>query len=171
MARINSSLFLSAVNQSFQEWTELKHVIDVYGAGGSQAGEKLLWMGDVVVDYFRENQLSVVKEEIDQYISQMLDNEFDFIPMDSSLEVFIRKLLEYYDLCYQGLDDQVKVLMEQRKKANIAKHNILQKEIETLDNELTKVALTPEEPSTSMDTQSTVDPDGWTVVSNKKKSR
>lgn len=167
--RPESGLFLSAVNQSIGEWKELQHVIDVYGAGGSQAGEKLLWMADVICDFFKDNPMDIVNEDIHDYIGMMIDNEFDFVPMDTSLETFVNKIKEYHQLWSQGNNDKVRELMTERKKTFELKKVEIQKESEAINETLTKLTLETNEKKENK--LSNVDEDGWTVVSSKKKNK
>lgn len=136
-----SYIFQEAIKQSINEWTELLHVIEVYGAGGRQAGEKLIWMGDVLFDYFRTTPEEQLKNEINNYVAAIVDNEFDFVPMDKSMDIFVDKLLEYHLLWSTGKVNSVCGIMDDRKRLNRLKKEALAKENKTLTESMERMVL------------------------------
>ena len=158
----DGDLFLSAISQSIDQWTELKHVIDVYGAGGKQASEKLTWMSSVLFDYFRSTPMEQLKYEINDYIETIVDNEFDFVPMDKSIDTLINNLLEYHSLWSTGQQMKMKKIMEERSKLNSIKREALAKESKTLDESLEKMVLSNDQSSTTIDQHLTNSQDSQT---------
>ncbi|XP_015792836.1 uncharacterized protein LOC107369400 [Tetranychus urticae] len=189
-SKSDSNLFHSAIDQSIGEWTELKHVIEVYGAGGHDADEKLTWMGGVLFDYFRITPMDQLRYEIHDYIETIVDNEFDFVPMDKSLDTFISKLLEYHSLWSAGQSDRLKSIMDERRKVAEVKREAIAKETKEIDACLEKIALSTEdtnketssqtsnstnnstdgESADTVSSKNTEDSNEWVVVNNKKKS-
>lgn len=164
-----ADLLLSAINQTIDEWDELQHVIAVFGAGGTQSGEKLLWMGDVIFEFYKDIPIDIVEEDIHEYVAQLVDNEFNFVCMDNSLDLFVDKVKEYHKLWTEKSFEKMKEIMSARKKASDLKKIEIQKDTESINETMGKLALDKEVKSENK--LSSIDEDGWTVVTSKKKNK
>ena len=162
-----SDILLTAISQSIQEWTELQHVIKVYGSGGPDALQKLDWMAQVLSDYFRENSSQLINEEIHEYVAEMVDNEFDFVSEDGSLDIFICKLLNYYRLFKSGKSDDIQRLLNESRAKNLEAECILSQNVDDISKNLAGAGISDEVRSNDNEGP---DADGWTVIiKNKRK--
>jgi len=166
-----NDIFFTSINQSIEEWVELKHVIDVYGSGGSQAYEKLKWMGLVLYDYFKNYSQDLILDEIYEFVGQMIDNEFNFIPLDNSLEAFVAKLLRYYQLALANRTDEMACILQESKSKHIERQNKQAQNVDNINQLMSNVNVSrqQEQPNRREEHIENSNEDSeWTLVSKRK---
>jgi len=111
----SESLFLQAIRQSIDEWHSFQCAIDA-GMGGRDAPEKVMWMGEVIDRYFNQND-GLTPDEVEDYIAEILWNEFDTSMEDDSLVLLATNLCRFYSMFKRGEHDQLIKLLQERKAA------------------------------------------------------
>ena len=112
-------LFLKVIEQLLDEWPALQVAID-NGMGGCYAREKKEWMSKVIQDFFRQNQ-GLQPNEVGDYIDEIMNNEFDTIIQDGSLQLLSNLLCKFYKFCDDEKYDEVNRMLEERRKFNANK--------------------------------------------------
>lgn len=102
--------FSVAVAESLRNWTVLS-IAKQHGCGGRNAVEKEEWLSSSIVQIFHDNDL-VYPDEIADFVSEALFNEFDTIVEDGSLLELCKKLCSYYQLCKNNKVEEVQVAIE-----------------------------------------------------------
>merc|ERR550534_1098212 len=90
-------LFLRSVRESLQHWPVLR-IARQQGFGGQQACEKEQWLCDSVVQIFTDNA-EVHADELSDFISEAIFNEFNTIAEDGSLPQLSENLCYFYRSC------------------------------------------------------------------------
>ncbi|CAL8318953.1 unnamed protein product [Merluccius merluccius] len=77
------------------------------GFGGAYGQQKAEWMVEVVQKYFYENS-DLVPAEVEEYISVLLDQEFNTVVEDGSLVQLSQQLCSLFSECQQGAVESVR---------------------------------------------------------------
>lgn len=83
-------IFRDAVSKLFQRWDVLHHAVESH-FGGVHSREKAEWLPTVVVDFFARNA-DLEPSEVEHFISEIMDNEFDLVVEDGSLDRLSKQL-------------------------------------------------------------------------------
>uniref|UniRef100_A0A673GQY1 Pre-rRNA-processing protein TSR2 homolog n=1 Tax=Sinocyclocheilus rhinocerous TaxID=307959 RepID=A0A673GQY1_9TELE len=86
MAPLTSStreLFSEAVRAVLETWPVLQIAVD-NGFGGAYSQQKAEWMVDALQQYFVDND-ELQQDEVEDFISDLMNNEFDTVVDDGSL--------------------------------------------------------------------------------------
>ena len=164
-------VFSSAVDQSLKEWKSFQLCVE-QGMGGQYTAEKLVWMTDTIVDFFTNNKDLELDEVID-FVSEIIDNEFDTIIEDGSLDIFATNVCKYYQLCSSGrLQEVVDKLTEIRDRNErlgvcASQANDNQTSVESQMKSLNITNGSEEQSQTSQVPQDMEEDDGWTRVQRK----
>lgn len=102
MTQTGAEVFKKAVRYILTEWPSLNLAIE-NGMGGFQAKEKLEWMCNTII----EATLNQKDVELDDYISEIINQEFDTIIEDGSLEYNTNWINKFYKDCLQGKEQEV----------------------------------------------------------------
>ncbi|XP_073674695.1 pre-rRNA-processing protein TSR2 homolog [Garra rufa] len=111
MAPLTSStreLFSAAVRAVLDTWPVLQIAVD-NGFGGAYSQQKAEWMVDALQQYFIEND-DLQQDEVEDFISELMNNEFDTVVDDGSLPQVAQKVCEMFQQCQQ---DRLKEVREQ----------------------------------------------------------
>ncbi|KAM4610169.1 pre-rRNA-processing protein TSR2 homolog [Polymixia lowei] len=115
-------IFTEAVRAVLETWPVLQIAVD-NGFGGVYGQQKADWMVDVVQQYFHDNA-DLQQVEVEEYISVLLDQEFDTVVDDGSLPQVSGRLCQLFAECQQGALEQVRqtvARLAQKKKSERAK--------------------------------------------------
>ncbi|XP_058641064.1 pre-rRNA-processing protein TSR2 homolog [Onychostoma macrolepis] len=125
MAPLTSStreLFSEAVRAVLETWPVLQIAVD-NGFGGAYSQQKAEWMVDALQQYFTDND-ELQQDEVEEFISDLMNNEFDTVVDDGSLPQVSQKVCEMFQQCQQDrlteVREQIKQLI-QKKSAGRAK--------------------------------------------------
>ncbi|KAI5610504.1 pre-rRNA-processing protein TSR2-like [Silurus asotus] len=185
MAALVSSpreVFSEAVRAVLETWPVLQIAVD-NGFGGLYSRQKADWMADAVQQYFHDNS-DLEQDEVEDFLSELMNNEFDTVVDDGSLPQVAQKVCEMFQQCKQGnlaeVKQQIRTLV-QKKTSGRAKATPMkpptEENSEDDDNEESmecdesgsSAAVKQQQPSSSVPTQEEEkDEDGWTVVCRKK---
>jgi len=98
-------VFGIAVDESIREWKSFQLCLE-HGMGGLYTQEKLVWLRDAIVEFFATNA-DLYADEVDDFVAEILDNEFDSHLEDGSTRVFATNLCRYYQFCRSGRHQEV----------------------------------------------------------------
>ncbi|XP_013855292.1 pre-rRNA-processing protein TSR2 homolog [Austrofundulus limnaeus] len=93
-------LFTDGVRTVLNTWPVLQIAVD-NGFGGVYGQQKADWMVDVVQQYFQDNA-DLQQSEVEDFLSELLDQEFNTMVEDGSLPQVSVQLLHLFGLWQQG---------------------------------------------------------------------
>lgn len=97
-----SEIFRKAVGHLINDWPSLDLAIE-NGMGGSEAREKRDWMSKTIA----ETMLKGKDLDVQAFLEDILDQEFDTIIEDGSLEYTSSWIEKFYKDCLQGKEEDV----------------------------------------------------------------
>ncbi|XP_015905626.2 pre-rRNA-processing protein TSR2 homolog [Parasteatoda tepidariorum] len=155
------SVFLCYVRHIFKNWVGFQTAIDA-GMGGPYAKEKEVWLGVQVENYFKQYE-NVKPAEIEEYLGEMLENEFDTYFEDGSLAEVSSKFCCAYGLSLSNPNDEIfremrEVKVSSSRTRKISKSEECEKMVSSVcsvTNEIENLSMNEED-------------DGWTTVSHKR---
>ncbi|XP_041347874.1 pre-rRNA-processing protein TSR2 homolog isoform X3 [Gigantopelta aegis] len=114
---ISSTLFGLSIKSVFDSWTALQLAVN-QGFGGSDSRAKADWLVFATETWFTENE-NIESYEVEDFLEQVLNNEFDLLIDDGSLQEVASKICTYYALCQQGRDSDVRQRISKEPKPAI----------------------------------------------------
>ncbi|KAF4072560.1 hypothetical protein AMELA_G00264550 [Ameiurus melas] len=192
MAALVSSpreVFLEAVRAVLETWPVLQIAVD-NGFGGVFSQQKADWMVDAVQQYFHDNS-DLEQDEVEDFLSELMNNEFDTVVDDGSLPQVAQKVCVMFQQCKQGKLAEVRQHIDKlalKKASGRAKVTPI-KSTEDADDDgdcdndesmecdeagpgasvsSTAVKLQQQQPFSSTPTDKEEEEEGWTVVCRKK---
>ncbi|XP_051758499.1 pre-rRNA-processing protein TSR2 homolog [Ctenopharyngodon idella] len=122
LASSTRELFSEAVRAVLETWPVLQIAVD-NGFGGAYSQQKAEWMVDALQQYFIDND-ELQQDEVEDFISELMNNEFDTVVDDGSLPQVAQKVCVMFQQCQQGklteVREQINQLVE-KKSAGRAK--------------------------------------------------
>ncbi|KAK3580170.1 hypothetical protein CHS0354_030285 [Potamilus streckersoni] len=115
MAAPTHTLFQTAVENVLNGWTVLQLAVS-HGFGGAESREKADWMVYAVDQWFQENS-NIETFELEDFLADVLDHEFDTVADDGSLPEVARLICGFYRLCQAGDESQVRQKLSQLPRA------------------------------------------------------
>ncbi|KAL3851702.1 hypothetical protein ACJMK2_015429 [Sinanodonta woodiana] len=115
MAAPVHTLFQTAVENVLNGWTVLQLAVS-HGFGGAESREKASWMVYAVDQWFQENK-SIETFELEDFLADVLDFEFDTVADDGSLPEVARLICGFHRLCQAGDESQVRQKLSQLPRA------------------------------------------------------
>ncbi|KAM4751601.1 pre-rRNA-processing protein TSR2 homolog [Cyanocitta cristata] len=88
------ALFAEGVRAVLGGWAALQLAV-AQGFGGPQGPEKAAWLGSALLDFFTQNA-ELEQEEVEDFLAEVMDNEFDTVVEDGSLQQVSRELLTLF---------------------------------------------------------------------------
>jgi pre-rRNA-processing protein TSR2 len=101
-----SAQFQAAVVRLFQHWDVLHHAVESQ-FGGHRSREKAEWIPSVVIDFFSKNK-DLEPSEIETFVGEIMDNEFDLLVEDGSLKKLSRQLCRCFALARDDRFEELK---------------------------------------------------------------
>ncbi|CAB1440934.1 unnamed protein product [Pleuronectes platessa] len=99
-AAASRELFSEGVRAVLHTWPVLQIAVD-NGFGGVYAQQKADWMVDVVQQYFHDNA-DLLQCEVEDYIAELMNQEFDTVVDDGSLPQVSISLLQMFSQWRKG---------------------------------------------------------------------
>lgn len=115
MSQQGSEVFRRAVDYILTEWPSLNLAIE-NGMGGSQAQEKRVWMCKTIA----EVMLKEKDIDLEDYLAELVNQEFDTLIEDGSLEYNTKWIEKFYKDCLQGKDQEVLNSINQASQKKIS---------------------------------------------------
>ena len=110
--------FKRAVKYILTEWPSLNFAIE-NGMGGSDSKEKRAWMCDHIIEVMLRNK----DIDLDDYLAQIINQEFDTLIEDGSLEYNTRWIEKFHKDCLQGREQEVSNSIDQAAAKKISLGN------------------------------------------------
>ncbi|XP_051282741.1 pre-rRNA-processing protein TSR2 homolog [Dicentrarchus labrax] len=162
-------LFTEGVRAVLSSWPVLQIAVD-NGFGGVYGQQKADWMVDVVQQYFHDNA-DLQQYEVEDFIAQLMDQEFDTVVDDGSLPQVSVSLLQVFTQWQQGALQQLKHTISSltQKTSQRAKVTAPPAQSDDSDDDTQAMECESSSPSVSRtDPPPQDEEDGWTVVRKKK---
>ncbi|CAL8369792.1 unnamed protein product [Lota lota] len=174
-------VFKNAVRVLLSTWPVLQIAVD-NGFGGAYGQQKAEWMIDVVGKYFYENS-DLVPTEVEDYISVLLDQEFNTVVDDGSLAQLSQQLCSLFSDCQQGAMERVQQTIASLAQKNTGRAKVTvpapsdeeesEEETEAMECDAASSssqarALPSSPPLSSSPTAQREEEEGWTKVRKKK---
>ncbi|XP_048347030.1 pre-rRNA-processing protein TSR2 homolog [Sphaerodactylus townsendi] len=170
-------LFSQGVKAVLANWPALQIAVE-NGFGGAYSQEKAEWMVGAVEQYFQSN-VDLEPDEVDDFLAQMMNNEFDTVIEDGSLSQVSQQLCIFFSQCQQGnwaaVQEAIARLAQKQQeatsiaaRAQAAEGSSSEEEEQESEEEDMECNTNGPHPSPPPPT----DPDhedGWTLVRKKKK--
>ncbi|KAI8503481.1 rRNA accumulation- protein [Branchiostoma belcheri] len=90
-----------------------------HGFGGVHSTAKAQWMVEAVTQWFQENA-DIEPCELEDFLAEILNNEFDTVADDGSLSQIAQQICGSYRLCRQGRQQEVLSRIQQLPKAQLS---------------------------------------------------
>ncbi|KAF5898116.1 pre-rRNA-processing protein TSR2, partial [Clarias magur] len=94
------AVFSEAVRAVLETWPVLQIAVD-NGFGGVYSQQKADWLVDAVQQYFHDNS-DLEQDEVEDFLSELMNNEFDTVVDDGSLPQVAQKVCVMFQECKQG---------------------------------------------------------------------
>ncbi|XP_078110264.1 pre-rRNA-processing protein TSR2 homolog [Sander vitreus] len=171
-------LFTEGVSAVLHSWPVLQIAVD-NGFGGVYGHQKADWMVDVVQQFFHDNA-DLQRCEVEDFISELMDQEFDTVVDDGSLPQVCDSLMQMFGQWQQGALQQLQhtITTLTQKKSQRAKVSAPPTQSDDEDDEDDDGTQMMECESSGPSVSRTDPPppppppqgeeDGWTVVRKKK---
>ncbi|XP_066284706.1 pre-rRNA-processing protein TSR2 homolog isoform X1 [Branchiostoma lanceolatum] len=111
-------IFRDSVKSVLDGWTVLQLAVQ-HGFGGVHSTAKAAWMGEAVSQWFQENA-DIDPSELEDFLAEILNNEFDTVADDGSLSQVAQQICGSYRLCLQGRQQEVLSRIQQLPKAQLS---------------------------------------------------
>ncbi|KAI8059558.1 Pre-rRNA-processing protein TSR2-domain-containing protein [Gongronella butleri] len=177
----NKVAFQRGVKLVLYSWTALRLAVE-QDWGGVDSAEKRDWMVDLVTDYFGQHGKKVDIEEIEDILTQIMNDEFHTLLEDDSGYLVAKHLVEMFNQCIHGNFSGVELL--ESKCANLPSLASVQQQSGDDDDEEidedhdgegdndkqddTNNDMDMDEAGPSNPTPSGPDADGWETVSRRR---
>ncbi|KAM9258084.1 LOW QUALITY PROTEIN: pre-rRNA-processing protein TSR2 homolog [Morus bassanus] len=92
-------LFAEGVRAVLGGWAALQLAV-AQGFGGPRGPEKAAWLAGALQDYFTQNAAG--EEEVEEFLAEVMDNEFDTSVEDGSLRQVSRELVTLFAWASRG---------------------------------------------------------------------
>ncbi|XP_056131483.1 pre-rRNA-processing protein TSR2 homolog [Lampris incognitus] len=161
-------VFRDAVRAALDTWPVLQIAVD-NGFGGVYSQQKADWMVDVVQQYFHEN-VNLQQYEVEDFIADLMDQEFNTVVDDGSLPQVCERLCQLHTQCQQGALEQVKQTVTKltQNKSERAKVTAAPTPADEEEESEEETEMECEAAASRPPLPPSVDEDGWTVVRKKK---
>lgn len=180
------STLVPIIQSVFSRWTALQLAV-AHSMGGPESDAKYRAFIDAFAQYLIRNvrpslSISSMEQDIQEYLDEILDEEFNTILDDGSSQELAQLLLRYIQLIHQGKLADVQQELQAQQNATPAVNMSVRNgnddddgsssssgedEDDPIDNEMREEGESPQATSTSNESKSQsmdVDEDGWTTV-------
>jgi pre-rRNA-processing protein TSR2 len=166
---LNSRHFRTAVEAILKNWTALQLAVSQHAAGGHSAAVAN-WMVDAVLQWFSENK-DLQPFEVSEFLEDILNQEFNVIIEDGSSDEIGTFICEFFSLCLTKSEEEVVARLRTLPKCDLAACRV---ESDEQGTEANQAELAGNLEDMDLDVEPTkkqpeVDPEGWQVITRKKK--
>ncbi|KAM9785580.1 pre-rRNA-processing protein TSR2 homolog [Neosynchiropus ocellatus] len=159
-------LFTDGVRVVLNSWPVLQIAVD-NGFGGVYGQQKADWLVDVVQQYFHDNA-DLQLYEVEDFVAQLLDQEFDTVVDDGSLPQVSRQLLQMFSKYQQGALQELSQSVQALRQKNTARSTVTAPPAESDSDSDSQMECEAPPASAPPPRPEEPDEDGWTVVRKKK---
>ncbi|XP_069785273.1 pre-rRNA-processing protein TSR2 homolog [Narcine bancroftii] len=104
-------LFEESVKVAMEAWPAFQVVLE-NGFGGVYSQQKADWMVGALTQYFEDNA-SLERDEVEELLADMLDNEFNTVIEDGSVSEVAHHLWTTFAMCQRGEESRVRARLQQ----------------------------------------------------------
>lgn len=165
-SRASRELFTEGVRAVLQTWPVLQIAVD-NGFGGVYGQQKADWMVDVVQQYFHDNA-DLQQLEVEDFLSTLMDQEFDTVVEDGSLPQVSLRLLQLFSQWQQGALQQLQNAVQELTQSKTPRAKVVAPPTQSDQESDGETQGMECEESTSAAPPPQDEEDGWTVVRRKK---
>ncbi|XP_072223851.1 pre-rRNA-processing protein TSR2 homolog [Leuresthes tenuis] len=161
-------LFKEGVRAVLHTWPVLQIAVD-NGFGGVYGQQKADWMVDAVQQYFHDNA-DLQQYEVEDFITELMDQEFDTVVEDGSLPQVSLALLQMFAQWRHGSLQQLQHAISSLRLSKAQRAQVMappQSDAETASGAQV-MECEASGPSVSRTAPAQEEEDGWTVVRKKK---
>lgn len=168
------SILLKYIRQIIKKWTALQLAIE-HGMGGPYAREKEVWFG-VETEKFLLNNDGLEYYEVEDFITDILDAEFDTVCQDGSLAEVAQKFCNAANLYRAGSFDELRRLIPRTAPSHVML-SVAASEEQQIEPDSVVTPLNASfqhlqmEENESKPVESEDLPDEWTVVSRGRRKK
>jgi len=176
MADVRTPYFRTAITAIFKNWSALQLCVAHQG-GGPQSKEKAEWMEEVTENWFHENR-DIQAFEVEEFLGEILETEFQLQIDDGSLGEVSRKVCESFTICTSQPEAVVLERLKALPRCDLSK--CLVEEGEEMEEDGGEVVrqVAPSTPAVEElagmeigHREPEIDEEGFQMVSNKKGGR
>lgn len=170
----DTSLFRQSIVDTIKCWPSFQLSLNS-GMGGPDSADKVNWMCDWIVKLFADNQ-NIFQDDLSELLAQILNNEFDTIIEDGSLEMICSSICAYYNNILSGnvefVMNKINILKQKHANLEIEQRNPIFDDLTIVSpyvGQMNPVVQNDVEMSNKGDNDDQDgDGGGWTVVKRKK---
>ena len=97
-------VFRKMITSTLDNWHSFQAAVDA-GMGGPQTADKLSWIVESVEELFTINNQNLIPSDVEDFLMEILDNEFNTVIEDGSLEMVCANLCSsFHQICSGNLD-------------------------------------------------------------------
>ncbi|XP_053705652.1 pre-rRNA-processing protein TSR2 homolog [Synchiropus splendidus] len=161
-------LFTDGVRVVLNSWPVLQIAVD-NGFGGVYGQQKADWLVDVVQQYFHDNA-DLQSFEVEDFVAQLMDQEFDTVVDDGSLPQVSQQLMQMFSKYQQGALQELAQSIQTLRLKNTVRSKVTAPPAESDSDSESDSQMECETPQPSAPPARPQEPDedGWTVVRKKK---
>ncbi|KAM8830372.1 pre-rRNA-processing protein TSR2 homolog [Synchiropus picturatus] len=161
-------LFTDGVRVVLNSWPVLQIAVD-NGFGGVYGQQKADWLVDVVQQYFHDNA-DLQSFEVEDFVAQLMDQEFDTVVDDGSLPQVSQQLMQMFSKYQQGALPELAQSIQTLRLKNTVRSKATAPPAESDSDSESDSQMECETPQPSAPPARPQEPDedGWTVVRKKK---
>ena len=174
----DSTLFYICIQGMFKSWTALQLAV-THSFAGPHSREKAQWLVGVVETFFLENK-DLEPYEVEEFLEQIISNEFNIVAEDDSIKQISKELCKLYQLWSKGNHIEMKAHIAKLPCINLGDSLSMDKDNPVIETEqcpnLENLNCTSSDKESKnvishIDVKAlrTPDDDGWMPVIHKKK--
>ena len=157
--------FRTAVEAILKNWTALQLAVS-QGSAGAQSQEIANWMVDATVQWFSDNK-ELEPYEVRDFFDDIISQEMNFSVEDGSTDEIGRLMCDFYSKCKTNSEEDVLKAIRTLPKCDLAKCKVEESNLPVdvssqISEKMEQLATTPEP-------KPQPDPEGWEVVTRKKR--
>ena len=164
--------FKAAVEAILKNWTALQMAV-AQNAAGAESKAIAAWMPEATVQWFSENK-DLQADEVEDFLSDIINQYFNVLVQDGSTEETSKLICKFYALSKDksvGEEKFKSTLQASLPKCDLSVFKIASDdETEAISDTEEEVTADLESMSLKDNSEPTVDAEGFTVVSHKKKN-
>lgn len=119
MSERGNEVFKKAIKYILTEWPSLELAIE-NGMGGAQARDKRDWICQTIAEVLLKGK----DVDLEDYLAEMINQEFDTLIEDGSLEYNTKWIEKFYKDCLQGKEEEVMRAIEQASQKKVSLGNV-----------------------------------------------
>ncbi|XP_001927933.2 pre-rRNA-processing protein TSR2 homolog [Sus scrofa] len=178
------TLFRAGIRAALEAWPALQIAVE-NGFGGVHSQEKAEWLGGAVEEYFFRNA-DLELEEVEDFLGELMTNEFDTVVEDGSLPQVSQQLQTMFRHLQRGdraaLKEMASFITQRKCKVRATAlttaretdededdaNSVEEMEVAAMNDGAVTDGVCPQPPDSQTIKEEDIVEDGWTIVRRKK---